>query len=180
MYSSSIVAFVAFAALLLAPMTASSAGADKIITHAGTEYVVPANSPVRKPTFGTGDDITARFDGKFALSGILHFEGFPDAPMVFLKPDANIAARLPRWKVTGRPSAIWFVNSSAVVSAALPADTLADLKAHRISVANQHVVLDVDRYTVAIECDTANYYVRFVSVHTPGVVAQNVEQEEGC
>ena len=97
MRSHSIIATATLAVLLLASMGASPAGRDKIITHAGTEYVVPAGSPV-KATFGTGEDITARFDGKFVLSGTLHFEGFPDAPIVFLKPDANIAARLPRWK----------------------------------------------------------------------------------
>ena len=85
-------------------------------------------------------------------------------------------------EVSGKPSEIWFVNSSAVLSAALPADTLAALKERRLDVANTHVVLNVDRYTVAIECDTARYYVRFVSLHKPGAarVAENVTPPEGC
>jgi len=171
----SIVGSLTLAALLLAPIDASPAAGDKVVrSPGGIEYVVPAGSPVGKATFATGDDISATFAGKFVLSGTFHAGA---DGIAFLKPDAGVAAHLPRWKESGAPREIWFENGEAAVHAIMPRGGGGNSIA---SAADRHVVLDVDRYTIHIECDTASYYVRFLSVHQPGAVAQEIEQEGGC
>jgi hypothetical protein len=163
-------------------VTGSIAAGDKIVSAGpdGPYYVVPAASLVGAPTFGHGEEINVRFDGPFVLTGTFHTQGDADNRLTFLKPDDAVAARLPRWKESGRPTEIWFENAEAAIKAVLPPDRLAALNGGKIAAVDLHVTLDVDRYTVTIECDTANYAVRFLSVHKPGAVAQTVEPAEGC
>lgn len=170
-------------ALILVPAMAFAAGADKIVTSpGGIEVVMPAASLVTAPIWPkAGDSFHARFSGQFVLTGTLHYDGDADNRLVFLRPDSGIAARLPRWKESATPREIWFENGEDVVRAVFGAQAAAPSgNGNRINAGNKHVSLDVDRYTIAIECDTANYTVHFLRVHTPGAVAQGVEQSEGC
>lgn len=168
---------------LSAVLTAIPAlAADKIVTGPdGVQYVVPAGSTVGAPTYGRGEDVTVTFAGSLVLTGTLHVEGDPTAPYVFLKPDRDVAARLPRYKESGAPTEIGFENSDAVLAAVMPAATRAAMKAGRLDTWNKHVSLDVDRFNINIECDVATYQVRFLKIHAPDTaVAQRVVTEEGC
>lgn len=167
-------AIVFFLSALLTAVPALAA--DKIVKGAGgVEYVIPAGSLVGAGHFagGADTDISATFDGKFVISGTFHVGG---DGIVFLKPDKAVAAHLPHWKESGPPTQIWFENADAAERAIVPKAGGNSVAAH----ADRHVTLDVDHFTIHIECDTANYTVRFLSVHAPGPVAQEVEEEEGC
>ena len=157
--------------------------ADTLVRAPGGEpvYVVPAGAPVTKPVFARGEDISVTFAGKFVLAGIFHSEA---NGIAYLVPDRSVAVRLPRWQNSGPPHQIWFENAAMAIRALAPAHTAPATGSGGNSIAanaDRHVELDVDRYTINIECDTASYYVRFLSVHTPArTVASDIEEEEGC
>lgn len=173
-------AAIAFALVLLA--VPAIAAADRIIKAPdGTEFVVPATSAVGAPTFRTGEQIfNVRFGGQFVLTGVLHVQGDKDNRMTWLTPDRAVAARLPRWKESTVPTEIWFDNADAVIKAVLLPAEVAGLNGGKVSGVSRRVELDVDNFTISIECDAATSSVHFLRVHQPAVMAQNRALEEGC
>lgn len=167
-------------ALLAVPAIAATA--DKLIKSSdGTEFVVPAASPVGAATFRTGEQtFNVRFAGQFVLTGVLHVQGDTENRMTWFNPDRALAGRLPRWKESPAPGEIWFDNADAVIKAVLTPAELASLNGGKIGVVSRRVELDVDNFSISIECDTATTSVRFLKVHKPAVVAQNHDLEEGC
>ena len=173
-------AAIAIALALLA--IPAIAAADKIVKAPdGTEFVVPAASAVGAPVFRTGEQMfNVRFAGQFVLTGVLHVEGNAENRMTWLKPDAAIAARLPRWKESRVPTEIWFDNADAVIKAVLSPTELAGLNGGKVASVSRRVELEVDNFTITIECDAASSSVRFLKVHKPAIVARAAALEEGC
>ena len=160
-----------FAALAIPALGAST------VETGGYDWVIPDGSVVGQPA-ENAYGITC--PGEFVLSGNLHVTGAGDNPVVYLTPDVAVAAHLPRWKNTYRIAQLWFENADALLAAAIPAPMMADYRAHKVRSVDRHVVLDVDRFTVAIDCDGATNTVHFLRMHKPALVAQNEDAEDAC
>ena len=186
----------ALAALILS-CTAAFATQDSVVHHPeGVDYAVPVNSPVKFQAFGkvqdTGRTALARVLGRLRADRYLPLRrSRRGSQRVRRRLRARtlsharrrpIAARLPYWKDRGTVQRIVFSNEDAFIAAVIPAAARADLKAHRIKSVSGRVSLDVDQYSASVECDSPDYRVRFVKVHTPGTatVAQNIIEPTEC
>ena len=179
-------AFLSAAIVLLLPSLATADAPSQIPLPRNVDtIVVPAGSPVR---FASMDKHgRASFKGRFVLSGTYYYgdNEFSDGPDVYLTlyfvPDPNVAARLPYFKIRGRPSVIFLDNSDAFVKAVVSRPTLARLLKKGAPRASGKIAIWADGFEARIECDAADFRARFLSIYTPAraLVASN-KQDFGC
>jgi hypothetical protein len=182
-----------FARIALVPVAAllmSATPQARVIPLAngeGEALVVPANSPVRFSGFGKYD--VARFRGRFVLTGTFVYgceiECEPplqsDEVFVRIVPDAASAAILPRWMIRNGDMRIYLVGGDRLANAIVTRSEKAALLAGKVGDVRRQVAIVVDDYRAGIECDSASYTARYVSLARPAQLASaKMEGDFGC
>jgi hypothetical protein len=180
------------AAFVLAATTTLAAACEQGVVrmHDGSEYVVPAASPVH--FVAEGEYGTARFEGTFVFSGTFHYGYVTDDPeadatygllVLWFVPDAATAKTLPYWKQRGAVQAIGLRNDEAFVAAMIAPATRAALAQRKVLSVSGRATLEVRAYRAMIECDEPGYTVEFVSLRPEGsdaLVSRDLTQPQGC
>jgi len=179
-------AFLSAAIVLFLQSSATADAPSQFPLPRGIDtIVVPSGSPVR---FASMDEHgRASFKGRFVLSGTYYYgdNEYSDGPDVYLTlyfvPDPDIAARLPYFKIRGRPSVIFLNNSDTFVNAVVSRQTLARLQKKGAPRAAGKIAIWADGFEARIECDAAEFRSRFVSIYKPAraLVAAN-KQDFDC
>lgn len=147
--------------------------------------VIPAGSSLRV-TFPEHPRHNATFSGRLTLTGTYELKGYGDDAWVTLWPDSKAQATLPYWRNwwEGRPTEISLENGWAFAQAVVGKNDLHRLKADEEHSVRGQITIIVDEYQTIIECDSAHYSARFVSVVGLSVqMAANPpveEEEEQC
>ena len=135
------------------------------------------------------DHGTARFDGRFLLTGKFTYgcavdcEGpAKDAFFRFdIEPDASLARRLPHYPNHKQDILITVTSDSALVRAMTSARERARLRSDLRSDVTGRIALLVDRLEISLECDSAHYSARFVSLpRTPKFAQLDFTGDYGC
>ena len=149
------------------------------IKAAGVDLIIPADSPVRLRAISK-TDISARFSGRFVLSGRYTYgctdechKPFAQKDMTLvLSPDAGTVARLPRWEGFRRPHAIEILNASKFAEGAISPRTMHALKYGKALRVSGYTSIVVDDFFTSVECDDSYASARFqASTYTPSVLA---------
>lgn len=176
-------------AVLLAFATAAPSGAGHSQTIAfGDGIVIPANSPV---SLGATDEemAQARFSGRFVLRGRYTYGcesdcDQPHADRLYLTiyPDADLAARLPRWRQYADVGiAITILNGDAFSRQALTRPQRAALLDGKLEHVSGRTSVIVDDLRLTIDCDSPSYSARFVAMAPPmNPTRQQVASSYGC
>ncbi len=140
------------------------------------DYVVPAGSPVKyvrvanKYVGTTIEDGSAKFSGRFVLSGTYHYGYYSDTSEVtdsdntlelYFVPDRSIGIRLPYWVKRTPPEEIRFANADEFIDAVIPAEIKESLKSKQQYSVSGRAAVWVSNYTADVECDAPHYYVKF-------------------
>lgn len=153
----------------------------------GEALVIPARSPIRFEGFGKYD--VARFTGRFVLTGTFIYgceiECEPplktDEISARIIPDAASAATLPRWKIRNGDMRIYLVRGERLANAIVTRREKAALLAGKVEDVRRQVAIVVDDYRAGIECDSASYTARYISLARPAQLASaKVEGDFGC
>lgn len=141
--------------------------------------VVPTGSPVQLASFAR-DEINAKFNGRFELSGTYEIENYGEDTFVTIWPDQKSKDRLPYWHDRGGPDELYISNGREFAQAVASKDELAKLEAGRQPLIRGQVTIIADEYETGIECDAANFSARFVSVVKNIEMAGSPPEEVGC
>jgi hypothetical protein len=182
--------FVALTAALCfigAPALAQKARPQIFLLHPGAEpadseaIVIPAGSSMRLASFERESEINAAFQGRFTLSGAYEIGGYGEDSIATIRPDKKSRDALPYWRDRGGPHEIYLTNAWAFAVAVAPGAQLQKLKAGKVDLVRGRVTIVADDYQASIECDTAGFSARFVSVvRRPVQIAAIPQREEGC
>jgi hypothetical protein len=149
--------------------------------------VIPSDSPVRFRGFD--QDHTARFDGRFVMSGTFVFSCSIECEPPLKRwqiygemiPDTDIAARLPHWKVRNGETRIYIERGDRLAKQIVRREDLAAIAAGKGDEIRKHVTIVVDDFRAAIECDGASYSARFVAIAKPTMTGRARSDDfEGC
>ena len=171
--------------LALAGMTLAAAAPPPaeypLVDVGGEALVVPAGSPVAFTGF---EDHLGRFKGQFRLSGTLVYRCSVDCDLpidprnltVFVVPDASSAADMPYWKTRRGPIHLYFDNDEALADAVISAAERRDLLSGKSAEVRKRVSLTIEEFRLGIDCDSASYQARFVSLGRPPVEIASLEE----
>jgi hypothetical protein len=173
--------------LALVPVLISAAPAKQIIplpdNDAGGEaLIVPADSPVHFR--GWNKYGYAQFDGRFVLTGTFMYgcgegdcEGagpYKESELTLaVVPDAELAARLPNWKIRHNDMMILISRWRPVEHSLATVAERRMLLSGKTAYISGRISIDVDHFETGIECDSANFGARFVAIAKPAKVAIN-------
>ena len=152
----------------------------------GEALIVPASSPVLFKGF---EEHLGRFRGQFELTGTLVYRCSVDCELpidprsltVFVIPDAKLASDLPYWKARRAEIHIYFENDEALANAVIGKAEREALLSGKLADVRKRVALKVDDFRLGIDCDSASYTARFVSLARPPVqIASRAEIDSGC
>ena len=147
----------------------------------GDPILIPAASTMRVVKLTYDGIHSAVFRGRFTLSGNYLIEGFGEDTFVTFWPDKKTLAVLPYWQYFGGPKELYISNGSAFAEAVVPKDKLRMLKAETLAAICGRVTIIADDYGTSIECDSADFSARFVSVVKPAVtLAAKFESQNEC
>jgi len=169
---------LAAASLIVLALTGALAADRTIHVTKDIALVVPNGSPVR---FASYDDhnITAKFVGRFALTGLYRItfaQGGGYTELNF-EPDRTWVARLPYWKAYQQHARqIAFDNPDDFLKAVLPAHLR-----HKGQISGR-VAVNVNGYQTGIECDWPWFTVHYLSIeHAPALLAKaGADDDIGC
>lgn len=155
------------AALSLVATAGLAAPGDKTVAtlEDGVTLVVPQGSPVR---FVEQREDIYTFAGAFTVSGTftfgyVHSESAGDIVERFVfTPDAASVRTLPHWP--GGIGQIGFANDGEFLKAAVPAATLAALRARRAGSVSGRVTVRARAWNTNYVCDTAFYTLEFAGL----------------
>jgi hypothetical protein len=162
------------AAALFCIAAASELLAETRTSPGHNPIVIPDGAPVRFFSFGREE--TAKFTGWFELRGTYHYgyltnDRKADATYGVLAlsfvPDLQFAEKLPYWQGLTPPATLGFSNPRTFVRRVIPQDAVAKLKQKKVFSVSGRAAIVVDDYRAGIECDSAYYNVRFVSLVRP-------------
>ena len=161
---------VAFSLAMIVACGAAAAPGDKTIASLEDRValVVPQGSPVK--FLEQREDIYT-FAGDFTVSGTFTFgyvrsDSADDVVQHFVfTPDAASVRTLPHWP--GGIGQIGFANEDEFLKAAVPAATLAALKARRKGSVSGRVTVRAREWSTNYVCDTAYYSLEFAGMALP-------------
>jgi hypothetical protein len=130
----------------------------------GEALVVPASSPVRLASFTRENEVTAKFEGRFNLSGRYEAQGHGEEVFVSFWPDPASARRLPAWRERGRADVLYLDNGWAFVQAVATPIELERLRNDEEYKLRGRANIVADEYWTGIECDGSHFGARFVSL----------------
>ena len=172
-------------ALFLQPLAAADSPSTIPLPRGVDMIVIPPDSPVRFTSMGKHG--LAKFNGRFVLSGTYYYgdNEYNDGPEVYLTlyfvPDPQVAARLPYFKIRGRPNVIFITNSDDFVKAVIPKRTLGKLARKGSPHASGKVSIWADGLKTRIECDAPEYMAHFASVYKPATqLVAAYKPDVGC
>lgn len=178
------------AILALAPLAMSAVPGPTIIAHPKSEgeaLIIPAESSLK---FAGWDKYGyAKFKGSFIVTGTFTYgcavdcEGPVEDAYIRLDlvPDKAIAARLPHWKLRDNDRMLVISHERNLAHVIATRKQYADIRSGRIQYLQGRVSIVVDDFRTGIECDSANFQARFVSiVQAPKVERIELNGEYGC
>lgn len=173
----------ALAAALLLAQPVLAAPATVILPDKADTVVVPEGSGLKFAKFD--EEHQAIFTGKLTLTGTYYYgHGEYDDEgnffVLYFRPDAASAARMPYLKTRGHPADMVLTNGALFVKTYLPKDTLARVRPGRTTYASGVVTVTVDTVAAGVLCDGASWSARFVSVARPVQVKFGAMPESGC
>ncbi|HWD49069.1 MAG TPA: hypothetical protein VG309_04045 [Rhizomicrobium sp.] len=139
-------------------------------------------SPLHFKSFGT--DNTVNFVGVLELRGTYYYgrntlDDGSVATVLYFLPDRATAARLPEFKVRGRPESIYLSNEAGFAREVIPAYERTGLKKDKFI--SGHADVLVDRFQAGIECDAPYFNAHFLRVaHSPVTLAMANLPDIGC
>lgn len=177
-------------AVPLAALIVSAAPAPQYIPldNYGEALVIPDGSPTRLVRFNK-QQAEARFHGRFVLTGMFVYgcDIECDPPLVkndvhgSIIPDPDVASRLPHWKIRNNDIRILLTGDDRLAAQVLTADERAALLAGKVDSVRKHVSIVVDDFSASIECDSASYTARFISLTKPPKTASaKLDGDYGC
>jgi hypothetical protein len=178
------------AAFPLAALIMSAAPAPKYIPldNYGEALVIPAGSPVALLRFNKRD-AAASFRGRFVLTGMFVYGCDIECEPPLAKgdvhgsiiPDSDTAARLPHWKIRNNDMRIYLYGGDRLAAQVVTPDERAAIFAGKVDSIRKHVSIVVDDFKASIECDSASYDARFISLaKPPTVAAAKLGGDYGC
>lgn len=178
------------AALPLAALIISAAPAPKYIAldSYGEALVIPADSPVRLLRFNK-QHAAASFRGRFVLTGMFVYGCDIECEPPLAKgdvhgsiiPDPDAAARLPHWKIRNNDIRIYLHGWDRLAARVISPDERAAVFAGKADSIRKHVSIIVDDFNASIECDSASYDARFISLAKPAkVTTAMLAGDYGC
>jgi hypothetical protein len=185
MRSPTLVMLLSFALTAAAP-----AGTPTEIPWAPGEdeaLIVPAASPVHFIRYDEGH--VAHFRGRFVLTGTFIYgcDIECDPPLAkdevngSIIPDRDVAARLPHWKVHSNDIRIFLDGGDRLAAQVVTPGERAAIYAGKVDNIRKHVSIIVDDFNATLECDSATYGARFVSLATPPKIAMTkLDGDYGC
>jgi hypothetical protein len=171
-------------------ITAAYAVVAETRTSPGQNAIVsPHAAPVRFASFGRHG--TAKFNGRFELTGTYRYGYLTNNPAadsaygvlaLSFVPDLKTAEKLPYWQGFAPPATLGFSNPRTFVRRVIPPDAVAKLKQKKMFSISGRAAIVVDYYRAGIECDSAYYDVRFLSVVRPRPIriSQNFVRQYRC
>ena len=143
--------------------------------------LIPAASTMHMVSAARDGISGAVFRGGFTVSGNYLIEGQGEETSVIFWPDKKSRAVLPYWRHRGGPEELYITNGWAFAQAVVPRDRLQKLQAQTLTAVRGRVTMRADDYETSIECDTASFSARFVSiVKPPMTLAAKFESSESC
>lgn len=142
--------------------------------------VIPSGSPLTLASFPRDGSATAKFSGRFELSGTYELEGYGEDAFLTIWPDRASLDKLPYWNDRGGPERIYVSNAWAFAEAVVARDDLQKLKAETSPSISGRVTIVADQYETSIECDVAHFSARFVSLVNTLQVAAAPGSEGEC
>jgi hypothetical protein len=182
-----VIALTALGCFIAAAPPAHAPKPTIVLLHPGLKppdeeaIVIPASSPLKLASFPRDFESNASFTGEVTLSAAYEAGGYGDGAFVTLWPDKKSRSALPYWRLRGGPQELELTNDWDFIKAVVPRDKLALLKSGKLETVRGHVTIVADQYETSIECDVANFSVRFVAVVSkPVQIAALPESQEGC
>ena len=182
-----LIAIFATLSCLSAPVVAQVAAAPQFISlypDADPTYtegiVIPAGSPVQLVAFPRDWGSTAEFRGQFTLTGTYEIEGHGEDAVATFRPDRGSKDQLPYWHDRGGPDEIYILNSWEFAQSVASKEQLVKLEASDPPIIRGQATIVADDYVATIECDSANFTARFVSVVNAVELASLPPADEGC
>ena len=130
----------------------------------GEALVVPASSPVRLTSFTREGEVTAKFSGRFTLTGRYEAQGYGEDVFVSFWPDRASAQQLPAWRERGPVDVLYLDQGWAFVQAVATPLELEKLRADENFKLRGRASIVADDYWTGIECDASHFGARFVSL----------------
>jgi hypothetical protein len=154
----------------------------------GEALVIPADSPVRLLHFNK-QRAAASFRGRFVLTGIFVYGCDIECEPPLAKddvhgsiiPDLGAAARLPHWKIRNNDMRIYLYGADRLAAQVVTPGERAAIFAGKVDSIRKQVSIVVDDFKASIECDSASYDARFISLAKPVKVASaKLGGDYGC
>lgn len=153
--------------------------------------VIPHGSPVKFNGFDKETHF-ARFRGKFVLTGkftygcgsnCADYTGPVEESDIHIavEPDPELAARLPHWKNQQQDILILISRNAGLVPAIANPDQRKALLAGKIQSVKGRIAIIVDQFETGLECDSASFSARFVSMpEAPKLAKVAFKGDYGC
>ena len=154
----------------------------------GEALVIPAGSPVRLGYFDK-ERATARFRGRFVVTGTFVYGCDIECEPPLAKqdvngsiiPDRTVAARLPHWKQRNTDIRISLIGDDRLAAQVVTPKERGAIFAGKVDSIRKHVSIVVEDLSAAIECDSASYTARYVSLAKPAKVSTaKLSGDYGC
>ena len=149
--------------------------------------IVPPDSPVHFIRFDK--ERVAHFRGRFIVTGTFVYgcDIECDPPLSkgdvtgSIIPDPDFAARLPHWKIDTTDMRIVLDGSDRLAAQIISRSERAAIYAGKLDNVRKRVSIVADDFSATLECDSAAYGARFVSLAKPPKVAKaRLDGNYGC